>query len=51
MSRNGSGNAWKRSGIGSANNLYLAYKRDFNLAPGYRRKAMRQPGDVGRYKL
>jgi len=25
----------KRSGIGSANNLYLAYKRDFNLAPGY----------------
>ena len=41
----------KRSGIGSANNLYLAYKRDFNLAPGYRRKAMRQPGDVGRYTL
>lgn len=41
----------RRSGIGSANNLYLAYKRDFNLAPGYRRLAIRQPGDLGRYKL
>lgn len=41
----------QRSGIGSPNNLYLAYKRDHNLAPGYRRRAIRQPGDVGRYKL
>ena len=41
----------KRSGIGSANNLYLTYKREFNLAPGYRRLQLRQEGDVGRYKL
>lgn len=41
----------KRSGLGSPNNLYLTYKREFNLAPGYRRKAIRKPGDVGKYKL
>ena len=41
----------KRSGIGSPNNLYLAYKREFNLAPGYRRQSLRKPGDAGRYKL
>jgi AraC-like DNA-binding protein len=41
----------KRSGIGSANNLYLTYKREFNLAPGYRRQRIRKPGDVGKYKL
>ena len=41
----------KRSGIGSANNLYLTYKREFNLAPGYRRLRIRPDGDVGRYKM
>lgn len=41
----------KRSGIGSANNLYLTYKREYNLAPGYRRQRIRKPGDVGRFKL
>jgi AraC-like DNA-binding protein len=41
----------KRSGIGSANNLYLTYKREYNLAPGYRRQRIRQPGDLGRFKL
>ena len=41
----------KRAGFGSANNLYLTYKREFNLAPGYRRPMLRQDGDVGRYKL
>ena len=41
----------KRSGIGSANNLYLTFKREFNLAPGYRRLRIRQEGDLGRYKL
>ena len=41
----------RRSGIGSANNLYLTYKREFNLAPGYRRLRIRQEGDVGRYKI
>jgi hypothetical protein len=29
----------------------FAKVRDFNLAPGYRRQALRQPGDVGRYKV
>ena len=41
----------RRSGIGSANNLYLTYKREFNLAPGYRRQRLRKEGDVGRYKV
>ena len=41
----------KRSGIGSANNLYLTFKRDYNLAPGYYRIQNRKKGDVGRYKL
>lgn len=41
----------KRSGIGSANNLYLTFKRDYNLAPGYYRIRNRKKGDVGRYKL
>ena len=41
----------KRSGIGSANNLYLTFKRDYNLAPGYYRNQHRKNGDVGRYKL
>ena len=41
----------RRSGIGSANNLYLSFKRDFGLAPGYRRLRIRQEGDVGRFKL
>ena len=41
----------RRAGFGSANNLYLTYKREFNIAPGYRRPMLRQEGDVGRYKL
>ncbi|MBR6141763.1 MAG: hypothetical protein IKQ37_08410 [Bacteroidaceae bacterium] len=41
----------KRAGFGSANNLYLTYKREFNIAPGYRSPQLRQEGDVGRYKL
>lgn len=41
----------RRSGIGSPNNLYLTYKREFNLAPGYRRQRIRREGDLGRYKL
>lgn len=41
----------RRSGIGSANNLYLTYKREFNLAPGYRRLRIRQEGDLGRFRL
>lgn len=41
----------KRTGIGSMNNLYLTFKREFDLAPGYRRLRIRQEGDVGRYRL
>ena len=41
----------KRSGLGSSNNLYLTYKREFNLAPGYRRQKLRQEGDKGRFKV
>jgi transcriptional regulator GlxA family with amidase domain len=41
----------RRSGIGSANNLYLTYKREFNIAPGYRRLQLRNKGDVGLYKV
>lgn len=40
-----------RSGIGSANNLYLTFKREYNLAPGYRRLRIRKPGDLGRFIL
>lgn len=37
--------------FGSANNLYLTYKREFGIAPGERRQQLRQEGDVGRFKL
>ena len=40
-----------RSGFGSANNLYLTCKREFGVAPGKRRKTLRQQGDAGRYRL
>ncbi len=43
--------ASRRAGFGSANNLYLTFKREFNLALGLRRPQLRQEGDVGRYKL
>lgn len=39
----------RRSGVGSANNLYLTYKRDFGVAPGKRRRQIRKEGDLGRY--
>ena len=41
----------KRTGIGSMNNLYLTFKREYDLAPGYRRLRVRQDGDVGRFRL
>ena len=41
----------KRAGFGSANNLYLTYKREFGIAPGERRHKIRKDGDVGRYNL
>lgn len=39
------------SGIGSAVNLYLSYTREYDYAPGERRRRLRKPGDVGRYRL
>lgn len=39
------------SGFGSPNNLYLTYKREFNISPGYRRARLQKPGDRGLYKL
>jgi AraC-like DNA-binding protein len=40
----------RRSGIGSANNLYLITKREFGEAPIEHRRHIRQPGDEGRYR-
>ena len=40
----------RRSGIGSANNLYLITKREFGEAPVEHRRHIRQPGDEGRYR-
>ena len=37
----------KRVGFGSANNLYLTYKREFGTAPGERHQKNRKEGDVG----
>ena len=41
----------RRAGFGTAGNLYLTYKREFGLAPGERRRRLRQKGDVGRFKV
>lgn len=41
----------KRAGFGSANNLYLTYKREFGIASGERRQKIRKEGDVGKYKV
>ena len=40
----------KRASSGSANNLYLTYKREFGIAPDERRQKIRKEGDVGMYK-
>ena len=40
----------RRSGIGSMNNLYLTCKREWGVAPTYRRQAIQQQEDVGRYR-
>lgn len=39
------------AGFGSANNLYLIYKREFSIAPSERLQQLRQERDMGRYKL
>ncbi|MGP1436604.1 MAG: AraC family transcriptional regulator [Phocaeicola sp.] len=40
-----------RSGIGSSTNLFYAYRRDLGCAPGERRWALREEGDLGRFAL
>lgn len=45
------GEVARRSGFGSKNNLYLACKRAWGVAPMRRRQAVKKPGDVGRYRL
>ena len=40
----------RRSGLGSAHNLYLTTKREFGEAPAEHRKNLREPGDEGRYR-
>ena len=40
----------RRSGIGSAHNLYLITKREYGKAPVEHRKSIRESGDEGRYR-
>lgn len=40
----------RRSGLGSAHNLYLTTKREYNEAPTEHRKNLREPEDEGRYR-
>lgn len=40
----------RRSGLGSAHNLYQTTKREYNEAPIERRKNLREPDDEGRYR-
>ena len=40
----------RRSGFGSAFNLYQTTKREYGEAPVEHRKNIRQPGDEGRYR-
>lgn len=40
----------RRSGVGSMNNLYITCKREWGVAPRYRRAAIQKKGDVGRYR-
>lgn len=41
----------RRSGIGSAINLYQSLRRDCNMSATERRQALRQEGDEGRFVL
>ena len=40
----------RRAGIGSMNNLYLTCKREWGMAPTYRRAAIRKKEDIGRFR-
>lgn len=41
----------RRSGLGGSNNLYLALRREYDMSATERRRAVRQEGDLGRYRL
>ena len=41
----------RRSGLGTAYNLYLTTKRNYNEAPVEHRRKIRQKGDEGRYRI
>lgn len=45
------GDVARRAGFGTAGNLYLTYKREFGIAPGKRRRMIREKNDVGRFLL
>ncbi len=40
----------RRCGMGSRTNMYFIYERELDTSPTERRHALRQQGDVGRYK-
>lgn len=39
----------RRSGFGTAVNLFYTFRREYDCAPGERRHALRRKGDVGRF--
>lgn len=41
----------RRSGMGTRNNMYFIYEREFNLSPTERRRQLREKGDVGRFAI
>lgn len=40
----------RRCGAGTRTNLYFIYERDLNVSPSARRRQLRKPGDLGKYK-
>ena len=41
----------RRSGLGSPNNMYLALRREYDMSASERRAALRQEGDLGRFRV
>jgi len=41
----------RRCGAGTRGNLYFIYERELNCSPSQRRLELRQPGDLGKYKI
>ena len=40
----------RMSGVGTPPNLFYAYQRDYDCSTSERRRAIRQPNDVGRFR-